>query len=346
MRFIGSKKLLTNQIEKVIQDNLGSSKKAKVFCDIFSGTASVGNYFKKRYSVISNDVLYFSYVLQKAQIEQNKLPTFNKLKKIGISDPFSFLNHLETPKRITKNDFFIYENFSPHSRCDRQYLTNENAIHIDQIRLQLNTWLEAKVINSSDYFFLLASLIDYVPSVSNIAGTYGAFLKNWDKRAFKDIELSPLPTYDNKKKNKSYNEDGNDLVRKIKGDILYIDPPYNSRQYLPNYHLLETIARYDSPKLKGVTGLRDDDSKGSKYCRKSEAEGVLYDLISSAKFEHIILSYSTEGLIQEKSLKQMMKGLSKGKSFKLYRIPYRRYKRIKKKSNNNLFELIFYIEKK
>ena len=80
MRYIGSKAALLNQIDMVISENTGGNE--EVFCDIFSGTGVVARYFKPRYRIYSNDTLYFSYVMQKATIENNKKPKFDKLKKI------------------------------------------------------------------------------------------------------------------------------------------------------------------------------------------------------------------------------------------------------------------------
>ena len=82
-----------------------------------------------------------------------------------------------------------------------------------------------------EYKYLLASLIEAVPFVSNTTGTYGAYLKTWDKRAYKRLELVKLGVLNNSKRNICYNEDANELIKKISGDILYIDPPYNERQY-------------------------------------------------------------------------------------------------------------------
>ena len=88
MRYIGCKTLLLNNIKEVIDDNV---KKASIFCDIFSGTSTVARYFKKYYEILSNDNLYFSYVLQKATIENNKIPKFNKLN----FNPIEYLNNLD-----------------------------------------------------------------------------------------------------------------------------------------------------------------------------------------------------------------------------------------------------------
>ena len=342
MRFIGSKALLLLEIENVIKKNV---KSAEIFCDIFAGTSVVGRYFKKDYKIISNDLLYFSYVLQKASIEINKKPLYNKLQKsLGIN-PFDYLHNED----ITLDSFneapFIYQNYSPNEDCDRQYFTNENALRIDFIRQSIEKWKKEELINEQEYFYLLAALIEGIPFISNIAGTYGAFLKHWDKRALKKFELIQLDLLDNNKNNISFNKDSNNLIKEISGDILYIDPPYNQRQYAPNYHILETVARYDNPQIKGKTGLRPYNDIKSKYCVKKEVLRSFQELICSANFKHIIVSYSTEGIMSVEDIENTLKEYGKHNTYKLYKIPYRRYKHRPGKVEHDLHELLFYIKK-
>ena len=338
MRFIGSKRLLLKNIDYVIQNNIKEHNNLKSFCDIFSGTTVVSQYFKNRYQIISNDLLYFSYCLQKSYIELNKKPKFRKLNlNTDIED---YLNKIEVTKKG-----FIYENYSPGGKSKRKYLSKINAKKIDTLRALTEQWFKAKKITDSEYFYLISLLVEATPFVSNIAGTYGAYLKNWDKRSFKDIKFNPNKIIDNKKKNKCFNLDSNVLIKKISGDILYLDPPYNSRQYLPNYHLLETIAKYDNPKIKGKTGIREYKKQKSNYCSKSFAEDSLEELIKNAEFKYIILSYNNEGIIKERKLKSLLKKYS-NKLFKKYRFDYRRYKKDKIKDKNNLYELIHIIDKK
>lgn len=118
------------------------------------------------------------------------------------------------------------------------YLSIENASRIDFIRQSINKWKEQGLITDLEYFYLLAVLIEAVSYISNISGTYGAYLKHWDRRALGRLTLEPINIVNNSKKNSAYNK----LVKTLRGDILYIDTPYNSRQYITNYHLLETIA--------------------------------------------------------------------------------------------------------
>ena len=199
----------------------------KTFCDIFSGTASVARFFKNKYEIISNDILYFSYVLQKATIKNNEIPKFENVKNKINND--NILEFLETSKiENTEDNTFIYNNYSPNDNCERMYLTSENAKRIDYIRNTIEQWKNKNWINENEYFYLIASLIEGIPFVSNITGTYGAYLKNWDKRALKKFEMIRLNVIDNGRENQCYSENANELIKKITGDILYIDPPYNT----------------------------------------------------------------------------------------------------------------------
>lgn len=341
MRFIGSKAALLDKIEAVIDENTGGN--GGVFCDMFSGTGIVARFFKPKYEIISNDSLYFSYVIQRATIGLNGVPDFLRLKKIGINDPFRFLE--ETPTLHKDDSYFILNNYSPSDTCNRMYVSGKNAARIDFIRITIEAWKNEGLLTEEEYYYLLACLVEGVPSVSNITGTYGAYLKAWDKRAFNDLQMVRLDVADNGRENCCYNMDANELVRQIEGDILYLDPPYNSRQYAPNYHLLETIARYDYPELSGVTGMRPYDELKSPYCVKGEVAEAFEDLVANAKFENIVLSYSTDGLMTEGQIEEILKRHGDKNSYRVYHIPYRQYMSKKTKKAECLYEYLFYIKK-
>lgn len=342
MRYIGNKTNLLKEINRVIEDNCNENE--KIFCDLFSGTSSVARFFKNRYKIISNDLLYFSYVLQRATIFNNEKPNFEKLKnKLHIEN---VLDYLETIN-INDNNYkkFISNNYAPNDNCERMYLTPENANRIDYIRTTIEKWKNEELINENEYYYLLATLIEGIPFISNITGTYGAYLKKWDKRAFKKFEMIRLNVVNNHENNECYREDANELVKKISGDILYIDPPYNSRQYLPNYHLLETIARYDEPKINGKTGIREYSKEKSNYCIKSRVYKELEELISNANFKHIIMSYNQEGILRKEEIEQILKKYGNEDTYKLYQIPYKQYENKLTKKIEKHYEYIFYIKK-
>lgn len=339
MRFIGSKNNLLQELDTFISSKVTPGM---VFCDLFSGTGTVGEYFKKDYSIISNDFMRFSYYLQAAMIELSAVPKLALLKDAGIKSPLEYLNYSEIKYYSAP---FILENYSPHNDCERQYLSTENAGRIDFIRQQIELWHKQKLLLKSEYNYLIACLIEAVSYVSNIAGTYGAYLKHWDKRALQPISIKHLAVKQNIGESVAYNKNAEELIDEIKGDILYLDPPYNNRQYLPNYHLLETIACYDYPEIKGKTGLRPYDKQKSLFCSKKTVEGAFESIISRAKFEHIFISYSSEGLISHEAILGILKRYCIDGTESLYEIPYRRYKNIKSNKMSNLHEYLFYARK-
>ena len=336
MRYIGSKINLLPQLDAAVNER---QPKGGIFCDVFSGTGAVGRYFKNRFQVVSNDLLYFSHVLQYAGIQLNQEPNFALLEKT-IGEPFHFLNNINIQKFNFKSTPFVAESFSPYQSGERMYLTEKNALTIDAIRQSIQEWFEEELITKDGYMYLLASLLECVPSVSNIAGTYGAYLKHWDSRTSKPIFLVPTVLTDNGKENISYNENANELVRKISGEVLYIDPPYNGRQYLGNYHVLESIAKYDYPVLKGKTGTREDMKKNSDYCKKGKVGQSFEDLLANANFDFVFISYSTEGLLSEEELVSIAERYSDPKKMKVYKFPYRRYSRIKDENKPSVHEIV------
>ncbi len=175
----------------------------------------------------------------------------------------------------------------------------------DTIRIELDRFHSSDQINDNLYFYYLASLINSIDKYANTASVYGTFLKHIKKSARKEFQLELLPLVSGSI-GEAYNEDINTLAKKIHGDVLYLDPPYNARQYCSNYHVLETIARYDNLELSGVTGLRDSSSQKSKFCSKRTVVETFEDLIKNAQFKYIFLSYNNEGLMSLDTIKEIM----------------------------------------
>ena len=339
MRYIGSKRQLLSKIESVILDN---QCKGNILCDIFAGTGSVGEFFKSNYQIISNDFLYFSYCIQRAKIGNNGIPKFSRFIKKYKKNPLDVLDNISTIE-VDPSKLFIKNNYSDFG--GRNYLSTKNAEQIDKWRISIDNWFKQGDLNEDEYYYLVACVVETVPFYSNISGTYGAFLKTWDRRALKPIKLVRLEVLSNNKENTCYNENGDELIKKIKGDILYIDPPYNERQYLPNYHLLETVAKYDYPTIKGVTGIREYKSQKSAWCNAKTALSSLDAMVKNAKFKYIILSYNTDGIMKEQDIINTMKKYSKNNECKVYRFPYIRFKSRTLVNNSKLEELMFFVEK-
>lgn len=309
MNYIGSKQSLLDFLETTIEEFTGYKEgDGFVFGDLFAGTGVVGQRYKEKgHSVISNDIQYYSYVLNKHYIEN--IPELDD----SLLEYFNNLNPVKG---------FIYNNYCEGSGSGRNYFTNENGMKCDAVRIELERMYRAGEINDNLYFYYLASLINSIDKYANTASVYGAFLKHIKKPAQKEFILELLPV-GNGNIGKVYNEDINELIKKVGGDVLYIDPPYNNRQYCSNYHVLETIAKYDTPKLRGVTGLRDETYQKSKYCSKRTVIDIFEDLIKNADFKYIILSYNNEGLMDLKTIKDIM---SKYGEYDFFTKEYRRFK--------------------
>ena len=322
MNYIGSKYSLIDFLEESIDKTLKICNEDRqpsemIFADLFAGTGVVSGSFKKQgYSIIANDIQYYSYVITKHMIENN-----GNLNKVRCAQLVNELNQL------TGIEGFIYKNYSYEGtegqEFRRMYFSEYNAKKCDAIRTAIEEWFDAGKINENEYFFLLGSLINSIDKCANTASVYGAFLKQLKKSALKEMELIPLPIMQGSVECKVYNEDISELIKNVSGDILYLDPPYNARQYCSNYHMLETIAKYDNPEIKGKTGLRDYSEQKSVFCVKNKVEEAFAELIKNAKFKYIFLSYNNEGLMSFDTIEKIMKRYGK---YKVYMKQYRRFK--------------------
>ncbi len=315
MNYIGSKHKLIGFIKDTIYQIVGKDLSDKIFADIFAGTGIVARSFKKKVKkMISNDLEYYSFVLNKNYIE-NYSPIKNGEQ------------YIEELNNMNGVEGFIYKNYCQSGSQKRLYFSDHNGKKIDAVRLKIEQKKSKKSINKATYYFLLASLLESADKIANTASVYGAYLKQLKPSAQIPFILKPAKFEFNTNKHKVYNTDSNELIRSIKGDIVYLDPPYNSRQYGANYHLLNTIAKYDTFLPRGKTGLRKYSK--SKYCHKNQVAEVFEDLIKHAKFKFIFLSYNNEGLLSTEQIRIIMKKYGK------YQMAKKDHQRFKADKNEN-----------
>jgi len=331
MNYIGSKYKLSNWIKENISSVVGDLED-KTFCDIFAGTGIVGRSFKTDVKqVISNDIEDFAYVLNRNYIANHK--NLNEKREW-----IEYLNNIE-PK-----EGFIYRNYCAGSGSGRNYFSDLNGKKIDAIRDEIENLKKSNKIDEDTYYYLLASLIESSDKVANTASVYGAFLKHIKKSAKRELILESADFVENSNSHLVFQEDSNTLIKKIEGDILYLDPPYNSRQYGANYHLLNTIALYDNFTPKGKTGLRE--YKRSQYCSKAKVKDAFRELIKEAKFRYIFLSYNNEGLMSENEIKEIMQKYGR---YDLVKKEYQRFKADKDSNRvhkaNQTYEYLHILEK-
>ncbi len=327
LNYIGSKKILLNYINYVIDNNINIPKNF-IFGDLFAGTGVVGNYINEKYeiNIISNDLEYYSYIINYANL--------NCRYTERLENIIENINNMECIE-----GGLIYEKFSPSdlNEYNRMFFTCDNAIKIDVAR----KYIENYELSKTEYIFLLASIIESADKVANVACVYGAYLKKFKKSSLKDFILRPI----HKREiiigeNKIYNRDIIDLLDK-RYDIVYLDPPYNHRQYGGNYYQLNYLAKYDSKiKIKGKTGLIENYNK-SKFCQKGNVYDEFNKLITNLKTKYILISYNNEGIL---SYSDLQKILSRKGKLKTYRLKYKKFQSHKTQKIKEVDEYLHFVD--
>lgn len=311
-RYTGCKMKLTDWIKNVVEENC---KNSKSFCDIFGGTGVVTSKFINDYEEFYiNDFLYSNEIIYKAFY-----------MKQDYSEPklYSFLSKVNQ-----LNPDVIGENYVSLNFGNKFFSFNDSKI-IGEIRQMIE---DNKItFNEKEYCILLASLIYSCDRCSNTCGHYEAYIKNtYIKDSFKFELVSPIINNSCDSRNINiYREDANVLAKQIQADIVYIDPPYSSRQYSRFYHLLETLVKWDKPELFG-TAMKPKEENMSDYC-KSKALDAFKDLIYSLDCKYIIVSYNNTYSSKSKSsmnkmtLDDIKNVLEKKGNTKIYRKSYKAF---------------------
>lgn len=351
MRYIGNKQKLLPFIGAAL-DALGI--RGGTACDPFAGTAAVSRFLKERgFTVVCGDLMEYSYVLQRAQVELDEAPRFDGLPEIvaGARDPLdTVLRHLN---RLPGRPGEVHRHFSPAGGSGRRYFNRENAARIDAVRETILEWRRAGRITEDEGHVLLAALLEAADRVANTTGVYAAYVKSWQPNARRPLRLArpPLVTGTGRAC-RAHRADAFDLVGNLPPfDLLYLDPPYNARQYVSYYHIPELLATgAPFPPLRGKTGLIPVDGKRSDWCRRRLCEEALETLVAVAPCRHILMSYNSEGIIPEATIERALRAHGRPRTFRTFRRPYKRYRSDQDGQNrryrgNVVSEGLYYIEK-
>lgn len=272
-RYIGNKSRLLNFIYHSIQ-GLGYGKE-NTFFDIFAGTGVVANYFaNKGYKTILNDNLYSNFVAYRAFLGKGKI---NKQKILSFLYKYNNLNATKIGKNYFSN---IYAN---------KYFSLNDAKVIGYIREDIEK--NKNLLTSKEYFYLITSLMYAADKIANTVGHFESYLNKIPTD--KGVILKELEINKNIIPADIYNQDSNELVKKVICDIAYIDPPYNARQYVNFYHVLENLARWNKPtEFEGNSMKFKRNELKSNYCRRNVAKKMFEELINSLKAKVIVVSYN------------------------------------------------------
>ena len=271
-RYLGNKYKLLPFIASVIAENCVDVSSV---ADIFAGTGAVASAFTDK-QLVTNDNLYSNYICHVAWFSPQKYSQA-KIKKL-----IAFYNGA-----IAVSDNYMSDNFAD------TFFSIGDCRKIGFIREDVEDKFSSGEINERERALLLTSLLYAADKIANTCGHYDAFRQGAEFE--RHLELSvPLPEKSLNTYNVCYNEDTNELVKRLSVDLVYIDPPYNSRQYCDAYHLLENVARWEKPTVKGVARKMDRTALKSDYCTQ-KATTAFADLIKNITARYIVLSYNNMG---------------------------------------------------
>ncbi|WP_245342063.1 DNA adenine methylase [Staphylococcus sp. GDX8P80P] len=267
-RYIGNKTKLMHWIREIIL----KETKGKNFLDVFAGTGAVSRALLNDFdSITLNDFLYSNEIIYKGFFSPDNYDG-EKLKKIATEFNESFITYYD--------DTYFKDNYGG------KFFSFNDARKIGEIRERIE---KKDDLNNKEYAILVASLIYSADKCSNTVGHYDAYRKNVELvDKFKFELINPIKIYDTNIN--IYRKDANELVKNITTDVVFIDPPYNSRQYSRFYHVLEGLAKWNKPKLTGVA-MKPPVENMSEYS-KSKAVEAFSDLISNLDSRYIVVIYN------------------------------------------------------
>ena len=268
-RYLGNKFKLLNFIKSIVDENCSG---IETVADIFSGTGSVASVLTVK-TLIMNDLLYSNYLCNIAWFN-NDIIRINFLEEL--------IGEYNQETAFVEN--YMTENFSD------TYFSKSDCSKIGVVREDIEQKYIAGVINERERAILITSLIYGMDKIANTCGHYDAWRRGATFERQLILPMLNVPEKNNKN-NRCFNEDANELVRHIEADLIYIDPPYNSRQYSDTYHLLENVASWQKPAVYGVARKMNRENLKSDYCT-IRATTAFEDLIKHCQSRYILFSYN------------------------------------------------------
>jgi adenine-specific DNA-methyltransferase len=295
IKYLGSKRRLLDRIGDTVERVAGGP----TVLDLFSGTSRVGHALKQRgFRVIANDHNAYAHALARCYVEADR-ETMEHEARLLI-DEFN---------RLAGRPGYFTETFCERSR----FFQPRNGARIDAIREAI----AAKGLPPDLEAVLLVSLMEAADRVDSTTGVQMAYLKHWAPRAHNDLELRlpdllPRPAAG---RCEAHCLDAPEAARRFAADIAYVDPPYNQHSYLGNYHVWETLVRWDKPEVYGVACKRIDcRERRSEFNSRPRFAAAMRGLLEAIRAPVIVVSFSNEGWLDRDAMESMLAGLHGGRT--------------------------------
>ncbi len=296
IKYIGSKRSLIPIILDVIRQMAG----AHTVIDLFSGTSRVGHALKADgYRVLANDHNAYAATLARCYVQADAEDVLRDASLL-----------VQEFNRLKGTFGYFTETFCVKSR----FFQPKNGEKVDAIRQAI----AEKGLNPELEAVMLTALMEAADRVDSTTGLQMAYLKKWASRSYKDLALRVPKVLSRARHGKSsaYGLDVFDAVEILEGDLAYIDPPYNQHSYLSNYHIWESLVRWDKPEVYGVACKRVDvRERRSVFNSKPQFASAMSRLITKVRAPILIISFNNEGYMTREEMEGLLATLYDGKRY-------------------------------
>lgn len=288
IKYLGSKRRLVPAIVELVRQQ---GDGVTTVLDLFSGTSRVGHALKAAgYRVIANDQNAYAHTLALCYVQADAEDV--------VHDAERLLAELD---RLPGRPGYVTE-----THCERaRYFHPKNGARIDAIREAI----AKKCLDPELEAVLLVSLMEAADRVDSTVGVQMAYLKSWAPRALRDLELrlpEVLPRARHGK-GEAHRLDAREAAG-LAADLVYLDPPYNQHSYLGNYHVWESLVRWDRPEVYGIACKRVDvKARRSDFNSKRRCFAALAATLDGLAAPHWILSFNDEGHLQREVLEKLLR---------------------------------------
>jgi len=299
IKYIGSKRLLIPKILEIVR-SLGDVRRV---VDLFSGTGRVAHALKEDgYDVVANDHNAYAYVLARCYVQADRRRLIGKAERL-----------IRELSRVRPRAGYFTETYCLRSR----FFHPKNGARIDAIREAI----ARRDLDPDLQAIALTSLMEGADRVDSTTGVQMAYLKEWAPRALGDLELR-LPRV-LAGPGRALCADATDVAASWDGDLAYVDPPYNQHSYLGNYHIWESLVRWDKQEVYGVACKRIACKRyRSAFNSRRSIGDALRGVIEALRARYIVVSFSNEGFVTRAQMESL---LGERGTVEVHEIDFRRY---------------------
>jgi len=352
--YIGNKRALLPYLRAAFGE-LDARAPIASFLDPFAGSGSVSRLARSMgWRVMASDAEEYSRAVNACWlgVSADELPSLFR-DEGGLSEVLRRVNRFH-PQREDEEppgmaiEPYLARHYAPADtaradfRRERLFFTRENALFLDRARSYVDALRPPgrEGAAAAERDLLLGPLVYEAATHANTSGLFKACHKGFGGhgrdalgRILSAMELEP-PLLWQGPASEVGRGDAAAFCAGRSADLCYLDPPYNQHQYGSNYHLLNTIARWDRAPVSEDRGPGGEllhkagipaswRESRSAFCSRRTAGAAFRGLLGSVDARFVLLSYNSEALVPPEELYDL---LSEGAEVELRSVDYVQYR--------------------